>query len=400
MDNMIYRQMRPEDIESTLALRNEVFSDHPLSASDWEKDDVLASLALLNNQVVGTIPLVPRRLVIAPGMIVRASFENSVGTRADLRNRGIGTGMIASARHFLHERAESLFVYRQDERSSGYRFYVKTGHYDLMYTRCYHLLHPQRGPLQLEDILTGSEAICTKADELLPLFLSTYGQFGGFPQRHEGYWRRVLFSSVIFAEIPTNFYLIQDCQNDGALIAYAIVGIPKGNADRVQIMEMATHGRDLALAARMLARVSSFAAERGLPVEMELSDEDPFVSALLLVGFEAEARGMILMGQLIDPSAFFQQYWRQRVKLFDRGLRVVTEAKNYLLITPASSYPVLTLEMKESTFHRWLLGRIDLPARLREGTVTAYGTNSDVIFQAIGKAISSTSWAYHRLDWL
>ncbi|HTK06101.1 MAG TPA: hypothetical protein VL485_02945 [Ktedonobacteraceae bacterium] len=119
MDTVIYRQMLPEDSKSALALRNEVFSDHPLLVSDWEKDNVLA----LDDQGVGAIPLIPRELVIVPYMIVRVPFENSVGIREDLRSRGIGAGMIASARHFLHEQVDGLFVYRQDERSNGYHFY-------------------------------------------------------------------------------------------------------------------------------------------------------------------------------------------------------------------------------------------------------------------------------------
>jgi len=55
--------------------------------------------------------------------------------------------------------------------------------------------------------------------------------------------------------------------------------------------------------------------------------------------------------------------------------------------------------MKEETLHRWLLGRLDLRARLAEGSVTAYGTNSPVI-ERVCDAIPCSPWAYHFIDWI
>lgn len=58
-----YGEMQPADIGATLALRNAVFVDDPpapLTAADWA----------------------PRRLVVAPGLVIGVAVENGVGVRA------------------------------------------------------------------------------------------------------------------------------------------------------------------------------------------------------------------------------------------------------------------------------------------------------------------------------
>ena len=84
MEGIVYREMQPEDVFSTITLRNEVFADAPVTQEDWERDNMLASIAVLEEEVVGAIPLILRETVIAPGVTITAAFENSVGTREEL----------------------------------------------------------------------------------------------------------------------------------------------------------------------------------------------------------------------------------------------------------------------------------------------------------------------------
>lgn len=398
MERIVYREMGPEDVAGALALRNGVFADHPVTATDWAGDGMLAAIAVAEGEVVGAIPLAMRELTIAPGLAIAAPFENSVGTRAPLRGRGVGAGMIAAARTFLGGRADGLFVYREGERTPGYRFYAKTGHHDLMATRSYRLAASAVGGGDEPAVLHGAEAIAAAATRLLPLFASAYGRFGGYPRRSEAFWRRALASSI-FAELPTDVFLVQTL-DDAVVAGYALVGIRTKHADGwVHVMELATRAADPALAQRTLSAVAVFAAARGLGVEMAVSDEDPTVPALRAAGFAAEPRGTFLMGQLLAPAAFFARHWRRRVPLGGVGLRVATELRDHLLAEPGAGFPTLTLEMKEGTLHHWLLARTDLAGRLREGTVTAYGA-PDAILDGVASGIPRTPWAYHALDWI
>lgn len=398
MDEIVYREMTPADLGATLAVRNDVFPRTPLVAADWQRDRMLASIAVLGDDVIGAIPLAVRELVVAPGVLISAPFENSVGTREAFRSRGIGAGMITAARDFMRDRADGLFVYRGGERTPGYRFYEKTGHHALLAARAHRLDHSIGRPEAPVRLVAGPEAIGWYGEQMLPIFTSTYGRYGGFPRRIATSWSRA-FASCIFAEIPTDVYLISAHHHD-ELVGYAIVGVRTVHADGLaHILEMATRAADLGLASSLLGGVGRFATGRGLAVEIMASDEDPLLPALRASGFVAQPRDMFLMGQLIDVPRVFNRYWSDRVTLGGVGLRVSTPVRDDVLLEPDVGFPTLTLEMREETLHRWLLGRVDLTARLREGTVTAYGAHGPVR-EAVGHAIPWTPWAFHYLDWI
>lgn len=398
MEGIEYREMQPDDVFSALALRNEVFSEALVTQQDWEQDNMLASIAVLDGEVVGAIPLALRKTVIAPGVTITAAFENSVGTREELRSQGIGTGMIAEARQFLAGRADALFVYRGDERSDGYRFYANTDHYDLLYSRHYRYGSPETSYLPPGVTLAGKESIYLNTERLEAIFNSTYGRFGGYPSRREDYWQRALASSI-YSEFPTDFSFVHIIQSD-ELLGYAICGVRttrhNGMAD---VLEMATLGGDLNIAQRILTGVASVAGERKLGVDIQASDEDPFVPLFRSNGFLPEPRGTIIMGQVVDVPEFFNAHWSERFELHNTALIVTTPREDYTLIDPEIRQNTLTLEMKEEMLHRWLLGRLDLRARLAEGSVTAHGTSAQLV-ERVCDAIPFTPWAYHFIDWI
>ncbi len=398
MEGLEYREMQPEDVFSALALRNEVFSEALVSQEDWERDGMLASIAVLEGEVVGAIPLILRETTIAPGVTITAAFENSVGTREELRSQGIGRGMIAEARQFLAGRADALLVYRGDEQSDGYRFYATTDHYDLAYSRHYRYGSPETSYLPPGVTLAGKESIFLNFERLEAIFNSTYGRFGGFPARRGEYWQRALASSI-YTEFPTEFSFVHIIQSD-ELLGYAICGVRttrhNGMAD---VLEMATLGADLSIAQRVLTGVASVAGERKLGVDIQVTDADPFAPLFQSNGYLADPRGTIIMGQVIDVSEFFAKHWAPRFDLHNTALTVSTPQEEYLLIEPETRQTTLNLEMKEETLHRWLLGRLDLRARLSDGSVTAYGANSQMV-ERVCDAIPFTPWAYHFIDWI
>lgn len=398
MEGILYREMQPDDVFSALALRNEVFPEALVTQEDWERDNMLAAIAELEGEVVGAIPLALRKTVIAPGVVITAAFENSVGTREELRSQGIGTGMIAEARQFLAGRADALFVYRGDESSDGYRFYANTNHYDLLYSRHYRYGSPETSYLPPGVTLAGKESIILNTERLEAIFSSSYGRFGGYPRRSDDYWQRALASSI-YSEFPTDFSFVHIIQSD-ELLGYAICGVrTTRHSGMADILEMATLGGDLSIAQRILTGVASVAGERKLGVDIQASDEDPFLPLYQSNGFLPEPRGTIIMGQVIDIPEFFAQHWSSRFELHNTALVVATPKEEYVLIEPEIRQSTLTLEMKEEMVHRWLLARLDLRARLSEGSVTAYGTNSQVV-ERVCDAIPFTPWAYHFIDWI
>src|SRR5215212_8681610 len=122
------REYRAEDADAALALRNQVFP--PIGPQHWAKSQT-AAIALLDGRLVGVVPFTIRTFALAPSVVIRVAFANSVAVADDLRGMGIGTRMMDSAKLFLAARAEALCVYTSHEATGPqYRFYHRSGHHD------------------------------------------------------------------------------------------------------------------------------------------------------------------------------------------------------------------------------------------------------------------------------
>ena len=135
VEGLSCREYQPGDTADILEVRNAIFP--PLTEEEWDRycPGNTASLAYRVGEPVGAIPLDQREFVLAPGLTVPVAFEHGVGVKEEYRSQGIGTAMIEAAREFMADRCDLLMVYRGMERSPGYRFYIKSGHWDLLYTR-------------------------------------------------------------------------------------------------------------------------------------------------------------------------------------------------------------------------------------------------------------------------
>ncbi|HEU0114575.1 MAG TPA: GNAT family N-acetyltransferase, partial [Thermomicrobiales bacterium] len=124
-------ERRPKDDAAALALRNAVFP--PIGPAHWA-DSQVAAVAYRDDRLVGVIPFIVRPFALAPGVVIRAAFANSVAVAEDLRDQGIGSRMMAAAQRFLPTHADAMCVYTGNEAAGPqYRFYRRTGHHDLLY---------------------------------------------------------------------------------------------------------------------------------------------------------------------------------------------------------------------------------------------------------------------------
>lgn len=137
MTEITYREYRPEDAESFVRLHDSAFPAIP--AGYWPRwsasAPVTAAVAILDGAVVGTVPFHFRDFLVRPGVAVRVACEFSVCVREDLRDRGVGSGLMRAAKQFLRGRCQVMMVHREDERSAAYRYYARNGHHDVAYLR-------------------------------------------------------------------------------------------------------------------------------------------------------------------------------------------------------------------------------------------------------------------------
>jgi GNAT superfamily N-acetyltransferase len=386
------RERRPDDDAAALALRNAVFP--PIGPDHWA-DSQSAAVAFLDGRLVGVIPFIIRPFVIAPGVVIRAAFANSVAVAEDLRDQGIGSRMMAAARRFLPAHADAMCVYTGREADGlQYRFYRRTGHHDLLYP------HRMTRPAPAGEHALPSGAMVAASDEmpereaeLREVFADCFAGWGGFPARERGYWRRAL-ASRIFVEVPYDaFDLVLVRDGGGRLTAYAIAGTRERET---VVLEGAA--RDADAAASLLAAVDALATARGAE-RVAIHGHDlgaPLHDALLRAGFAACPRDDVLSGQVVAPETVYDRSLRAAGD-GDRPSVEVWTPERALRLGPGE--PDLRLEMKEDELHRLLLRRFDLEVAVRAQRVTVRAGGWDQV-RRLARVLAPAPWIYHHMDYI
>jgi GNAT superfamily N-acetyltransferase len=378
------------DADAALALRNQVFP--PIGPEHWAQSQT-AAIARLNGRVVGVIPFVIRPFLLAPSVVIRAAFANSVAVAEDLRGMGIGTRMMAAARQFLPGHAEAMCVYTADEASGlQYRFYRRTGHHDLLYPR-----RMTKGvPTDATNFPPGAElaaidAVSTLETDLLEIYAACYAGWGGLPVRAPGYWRQAL-DSQIFVEVPYEAFDLMLARISSQLAAYAIAGTRERET---VVLECAS--RDVTASMALWEAMEALAASREAK-QIAVHGQDfgaPLHDSLLEAGFVAQPRFDVLSGQVVA----FESVYLQSLRAAD-GAPFACEVwtpERTLRLGPGEVS--LRLEMKEDDLHRLLLRRLDLEAAVREQRVTVREGNRKKVLR-LARVLTSVPWVYHHLDYV
>lgn len=393
-----FREYRDEDAQGFLRLHDSRWRAIPPEFwRQWSgRPEVTASMALLDGEVVGQIPYHIREFVLRPGLAVPVAQEYSVIVAEEMRGRGIGSRLVAEAERFLADRCPVMMVYRGGERTPGYRFYQRTGHYDVAYHRLWVLGEGTPGePPQVHcaevDTLLAREA------EVLEVFRSAYGSRGGFPRRRPGYYREAL-GSVIYCEAPGEFRFLY-LEEAGKLIGYLLCLETEGKGARV--LEVATRDGGLEPAEVLLRGAAGRARALGIPISVRKPDESVYAEALRRAGFVQVPRGegsMMTMAHVFDPAGLARRVLAVTGGALAVEVVVWTPAREAVLNPNQGRSRRVILEMKEHDLARLLLCRLDLLEAVREERVTVVGTREDA--EAVAQAFPFSPWDYQDLDYI
>ena len=395
LEGLVCREAGPDDVPDVLTVRNAIFP--PLTPEQYLSDPhMTCALAHLHGEAVGAIPLSLRRFQLAPGVVVDTAFENAVGTREDLRSKGIGSAMIRAAREFLAGRADELMVYRGGERSVGYRFYLRSGHRDVVYLRQMVLAEPARG--EADVCHGGLEDALAEQPALLRCFAASYGHCGGFPVRHADYWREALASTIYYVVPHETHYFAYPAS--GAPQAYALAGVPlrPSDTDRAAVLEFASAVGEEG-ARHVLLGVADYAAARGLQVCTASCADHPHRELLRRLGFREEPRWMQTMVQPLDPTALAAKVCRAPEALRDLRVRYWAPFGDGLLFEGARARESVTVEGSDELICRLLNLRLDVVSAYRHDLLSIINGSAEVA-ERLGAAFPYTPWVYHHLDYI
>lgn len=396
MTGLICREYRAEDGPGYLRVHDEAFP--PVPDGYWPRwtqgSPTTASVAELDGEVVGAVPFVFRDLVVRPGVAVRVAWEYSVCVAARLRGAGVGTKLMAEAKCFLPGRCVAMMVYRNTERSAGYRYYARNGHHDLLYAREWS--RPEVGASSWPQGVRRVSWSEFLGDEMRhrSLWASAYAAYGGSPARTPGFYAPAV-DTPQYNEVPVTLTVLETDET-----GYLIAGRER-DAPVLHLMEIAAHDQDPAVMARLLAGFRALADETGAEPVAMTNDAAPVIPALRAAGFLPDGRSgdpMMIMAHLLDPGALAGAAWREDAATSRLDVTVWTPEREVVLHRAAGpDARRVTLEMKEDALARLCFCRLDLQAAVAQEIVTTPDA-TDAEVRAIAAALPNTPWVYHYLD--
>jgi GNAT superfamily N-acetyltransferase len=399
---LVYREYRVEDRESLVKLHNTAFP--PVTVEywqEWDKQDITASVALMGDEVVGCVPFHIREFVVRPGVTVRAAFEYSVCVREDLRSSGIGSQLMECAAKFLRGRADVMMVYRGGELSRGYRYYARNHHYDVVYIRPCRWQTPATKPSRHVGAHDIAE-MYRREPEVIEVFNSCHGQFGGYPLRRSGHYRMMPYMmshNANWEEVKHDWRFLELTHN-GQLMGYLLAGLGY-ESKQWRVVEWAARDGDLTIAGTLVDHAATFA--QGAPLSFHLAEHDPLRRLMVNRGAMPAERAnssLMIMAKTFDPERLGKMVWDPDAELPETEVRVWSPLRNACIYTgPGETERRIVLEMKEDILTRLLLSRLDLEQACRQELVTAIGA-TDRELASIAQALPFCAWIHQNIDYI
>jgi GNAT superfamily N-acetyltransferase len=394
------REYRPEDGPGYVALHNTQWGgDLAIDVPYWEQwaaGPRTASIAADGDEVVGAIPFDLREFVIRPGVTIRAAQEYSVVVHEKVRSTGIGSRLMDEAKQFLNPKADAMTVYRGGERTPGYRFYANNDHFDMVSYRSL-TRHEPTGCVPDGIRMVDLDDFLSREEEVIEIFQSAYGCFGGYPMRVSGHYAQAV-TAVEYEEMQSDFYVALAEASDG-LAGYALLSRwVKGN--ELHVAEIATRGGEQAIALDLLQAACAQAEQLGTSAGMCMPDGSLYSGIARALGFTGSSRAMsshFQMAHIIDPPALAQRQLADVPELSRTRIEAFIPEADYVLQAPDRATKTVMLEMKQETLARMLLSRLDLRAALAEERVTALGASAGDM-DALARAFPLCRWEYSPVD--
>jgi len=398
MGQIVYREYRPSDATSWLRLHDSVFP--PITRDYWAswsaREDVTAVVALLDGEVVGTIPFHLRDFVIRPGVAIRAAFEYSVCVRDGMRDKGIGTGLMNCARQILKNHCDAMMVFRGAETSPAYSFYLRNEHYDMVFARVWLLTETSGRPTGRVELLPITD-LYRREKEVQEVFESAFANAGGYVRRQPGFWQPMI-ENCNWEEVKHDMRLFL-WEREERIIGYAVAGKQVGQSV-VTLMEAATCDGDPVRVKVLLNAVVAFAGALQSRVEAWYPESGIYADGLGAVGFQPLPRqknSMMIMAHPLNAEAIARKAWLKGEALADAEVIAWSPKLTVTLHKAVEPKRRIEIEMKDDLLTRLLFCRLDL-VRAWENELVSLRGGGRAEIEAVAAALPFTRWEYQHLE--
>ena len=361
----------------------------------WQANNMTAALALKKGELIGAIPMEKRTLSLGRGSPLNALWITGAHVDMEYRSQGIGSSIDDKIEDFFSLEAESIFVFRDDEKSDAYRWYKKLGYGSpLPVYSLNRSIEPTewKERYQLWDSAEKFEGI---GRDLNLCFQRYAGDFGGYPQRTPSYWRDKAANH--YYKDYYKYYMVALTGSEG-ISSYAFLGETsiRDGVHRLDIFEFIS-SNDEKEKQQLLSSLSHFAHSLKVKeIRVRLTLQDPDLQWFLSNSFGYQGSFYIL-GKLFSP-----------LDQFKRGLekKKGTERFTIALRTPdlgeivlGSGASKVHIYMDHGEFQNMLLCRCDIENALKDRKLCIL--NKDEGFIDVLKEIwGVTRWKYFHSDFI
>lgn len=385
-DDLQLRKSTNADSNAILNFRNTMF--YPTTQERWDLMENTAIIAENSEGIIGAIPLQYRNFKINTDTIIPVAFENAVGVHEKYRSHSIGTKMLNYALISLKSEIDSLYVYRTSERSKGYRFYRKTNHADLFYIRFLTVKKPVGTDNETE--IHTIDMVFKYKNDLLKLFNSNYGKYGGYWQRHETFYTKAIHAHV-YKNDDWKLFLLK---KHNTILAYAIINPACQFLDPYAVYEIAAV--DQKALTTVLDKIKFYCAKNNRSLNVVCNPDNPYYTYYIKQGFTVSEETPFIMSHLMNPESVFKKldtsgHFNKYCFNFITPHRDLTVNKN-------GSIPI-TFYLKESMVNRLFFNRIDLEFAVENGLIRMI-PNDRGLLKELSRIFRYHPWVTFFIDYV
>ena len=158
----------------------------------WSANHMTGTLAFTDNHLIGAIPFEPRKFILGNGEFTKILWVSAAHVDPEYRSHGLGEKLDQQTRKIFYPTYQGIFVYRGDENSLAYKWYIRLGYQVLLPVLALKIdVFPTETNVNYH-CYSSLEEIISIETKIFNCYHMHCGHFGGGPYRHQSFWSEKL----------------------------------------------------------------------------------------------------------------------------------------------------------------------------------------------------------------
>jgi len=391
---MEFRLFQEDNLPEVLDLIDRSISTNR-SVDTWHSNNMTGVLAYDEGKLIGAIPLEPRIFSLGNNEFIKILWVSAAHVDPEYRSQGIGGGMDLKIKDYYYPDYKGVFVYREDEKSAAYRWYMKNGYQKLLSILS---LRKEVGqskiPVKCQILQTEAE-FQEFGEQIYNCFDANTKMYGGFPKRDRLFWAAKSKTHYYKESYDYSMVLVFSGTD---LQGYAFLGKTdiKDGVKRFDILEMIYS--DTETGNSLLASITGYARSEGLSeLRIQMSQQDPGLDWIKSQEFTVRWETNML-GKLMDPIQYLEDRLPKKIDLESMfHLRIQIPALGARTIGKGTN--ALSIKCRDDVLTKLALRRADIRDIAEEDSTVFMDGEVDAL-NLLQNVFTEDRWLYFHIDYI